>query len=271
MTAFDLKSLGEVVFEHRSTCAQADVVVVIPLYNYGMHIEDCLSSVVEQTLGCISIVIIDDRSTDAGPDLVEKFLHENATRFCSARLVRHRRNLGASMARNSGVAWTDEPLLFILDADNRIRPPALARLRSALEIDNADFAYSQLFIFGKEIDVGVADIWDIDRLRHGNAIDAMAMIRRSALLKAGGYAVLPDDKGWEDYDLWCRFFSLGMRGVFVPELLCEYRRHDQSRTEVEAVKNHETLLAQMVLRYPMIFNERPPIPERPMIAMEKIK
>ena len=129
------------------------------------------------------------------------------------------------MARNSGVAWSDEPLLFMLDADNRVRPPALARLKAALEIDDADFAYSQLFIFGDEIGVGRADIWDIDRLRPSNAIDAMALIRRSALVKAGGYGVLPDDQGWEDYDLWCQFFTLGMRGVFVPELLCEYRRH----------------------------------------------
>ena len=257
MIAFDVKMLGEVVFEHASTCAQADVAVVIPLYNYGMYIEDCLGSVVEQTLECISIVIVDDCSADAGPKLAEEFLRENAKRFCAARLVRHKRNVGPSMARNSGVAWTDEPLLFMLDADNRIRPPALARLRSALEIDNADFAYSQLFIFGKEINVGAADIWDIDRLRYGNAIDALAMIRRSALLKGGGYAVLPDDTGWEDYDLWCRFFTLGMRGVFVPELLCEYRRHNQSRNEVEAAKNYETLLAQMALRYPMIFNVRP--------------
>jgi hypothetical protein len=68
----------------------------------------------------------------------------------------------------------------MLDADNRIRPPALARLRSALEIDNGDFTYSQLFIFGKEINTGVGDIWDIDRLRHGNAIGVMVMIRRSA-------------------------------------------------------------------------------------------
>ena len=99
------------------------------------------------------------------------------------------------MARNSGLAWSAEPLLFMLDADNRIRPPALARLKSALETDNADFAYSQLFIFGNEIGVGRADIWEIERLRPTNTIDAMAIIRRSALLNAGGYEVLPDDQG----------------------------------------------------------------------------
>ena len=158
------------------------------------------------------------------------------------------------MARNSGIAWSDEPQLFMLDADNRIRPPALARLKSAIEFDDADFAYSQIFIFGSQIGVGVADIWNIDRLRHGPTIDAMALIRRSALIKAGGYAVMADDHGWEDYDLWCRFFTLGMRGVFVPELLCEYRRHGQSMTNARTKHNLDPLVAEMALRYPEIFN-----------------
>ncbi len=260
MRVFDIRSLGEVAVEHNGA-AQADVAVVVPLYNYGNYIEDCLRSVVEQTLDRLSIVIVDDCSSDSGPDVAAEFLRQHAARFCSARIVRHKRNQGASMARNSGVAWSAEPLLFMLDADNRVRPPALARLKAALEIDDAEFAYSQLFIFGDEIGVGRADIWDIDRLRPSNAIDAMALIRRSALVKAGGYGVLPDDQGWEDYDLWCQFFTLGMRGVFVPELLCEYRRHGESRSEVEARKSHDVLVAQMALRYPAIFNPQARIPQ----------
>ena len=138
----------------------------------------------------------------------------------------------------------------MLDADNKIRPPALARLKSALEIDGAAFAYSQLFMFGIETGVGNADIWHIDRLRYGNKIDAMAMICRSALIRAGGYQVLGDNHGLEDYDLWCRFFTLGLRGIYVPELLCEYRRHGQSRQDTSANKNLDFLVPQMALRYP---------------------
>jgi lipopolysaccharide biosynthesis protein len=102
--------------------------------------------------------------------------------------------------------------------------------------------------------VGVADTWHVDRLLNGNTIDAMAMIRRAALIRAGGYSVLADDHGWEDYDLWCRFFTLGMRGVFLPELLCEYRRHDRSMTDTRTRKNLDSLQAEMALRYPEIFN-----------------
>jgi len=77
-------------------------------------------------------------------------------------------------------------------------------------------------IFGREINV--ADIWDIDRLRHGNKIDATAMIRRGALLIAGGYPgfrtiqvgrIMMGSSAWE-----CEAFSF---------LSCfaSYRRHDQ--------------------------------------------
>jgi glycosyltransferase involved in cell wall biosynthesis len=179
MRIFDLKSLGEVVFQSEAP-TRADVAVVIPLYNYDRFIIECLRSVVDQTLERLSVIVVDDRSTDEGPKLTADFLRRHASRFCSARIVRHKRNQGLSMARNSGVAWSVEPLLFMLDADNRIRSPALARLKSALEIDGADFSYSQLLIFGDGFGIGTADAWHVDRLRFGNTIDAMAMIRRSA-------------------------------------------------------------------------------------------
>jgi glycosyltransferase involved in cell wall biosynthesis len=256
MKFFDIKSFAEVLFESEAQTG-AEVCVVIPLYNYGRFISECLQSVVEQTLKPLSIVVVDDCSTDDGPKLAENFLHRHAHRFSSARIIRHRKNQGLSMARNSGIAWSSEPLLFMLDADNRIRPPALGRLKSALEVANADFSYSQLFIFGDEIGVGAADTWHVDRLRFGNTIDAMAMIRRSALIQAGGYHVLADDHGWEDYDLWCRFFTLGLSGVFIPELLCEYRRHGESMLNTRTNLNAAQLTAEMKMRHPDIFNNEP--------------
>ena len=65
---------------------------------------------------------------------------------------------------------------------------------------------------------------------------------------------MANDYGWEDYDLWCRFYKLGLRGVFVPELLCEYRKHRKSMTNAGTTENFDTLTAEMALRYPEIFN-----------------
>jgi glycosyltransferase involved in cell wall biosynthesis len=251
MRLFDIRSLGHVVFE-RTNDGNADVVVIISLCNYENYIEECLESLVNQSMRHFSVVVVDDCSTDQGEAVAYQFLNAHAKRFSTARLVRHFRNQGLSMARNSGIAWSSEPLVFVLDADNRIRPPALARLRSAIEFCQADFAYSQLFVLGEESTVGCADIWHLNRLRYRCEIDAMAMVRRSALLDAGGYAALANEHGCEDYDLWCRFAMLGFRGIFVPELLCESRRPSSS-TYQNRTKHFDALMAEMTVRYPEIF------------------
>ena len=160
------------------------------------------------------------------------------------------------MARNSGIAWSSEPYLFMLDADNRLRPPALSRLLDALQCSGAASAYSQLRWFGEEDGIGIADVWEPERLAINNYIDAMALIRRDALLSAGGYAVLADDHGLEDYDLWCRFAELGLDGVFVPELICEYRVHAASMVRTRSIPNILALNAELALRHPSIFYPR---------------
>jgi hypothetical protein len=65
--------------------------------------------------------------------------------------------------------------------------------------------------------------WDPDRLRYGNFVDAMAMMRRSALLEVGGYTTDPRLYGWEDFALWCTFADRGWSGVRVPEIVARYR------------------------------------------------
>jgi len=255
MRSYDVTSLGEVVYQTRQH-SEAQVSVVIPLYNYAGTVLEALDSVVRQDLQALSVIVIDYASTDNGGEQARSFLEQHATRFTEARVVRHHHNQGLSMARNSGIAWSSEPYLFMLDADNRVRPPALSRLLAALRCSGAAFAYSQLRWFGDEEGIGMADVWEPARLAIDNYIDAMALIRRDALLIAGGYPVLADSHGWEDYDLWCRFAELGLQGVFLPELLCDYRVHGASMLRTRTNIHYEALMAEMRLRHPGLFRGR---------------
>jgi glycosyltransferase involved in cell wall biosynthesis len=253
MRLYDVASLAELVYESENVAVPAQVAVIIPLYNYAATVLEALDSIVRQDLSPLSIVVVDDASTDRGGEEAATFLERHRPRFVTARVLRHRRNQGLSMARNSGIAWSSEPYLFMLDADNRLRAPALSRLLEALQCSGAAFAYSQLRWFGDDDGIGIADVWEPARLAVGNYIDAMALIRRDALLAIGGYAELADGHGWEDYDLWCRFAEEGLEGVFLPELLCEYRVHAASMLHTRTNLHYETLTAEMRLRHPRIF------------------
>jgi glycosyltransferase involved in cell wall biosynthesis len=252
MRLYDVRELGDIVYESRGG-SDAQLAVIIPLYNYAGSILEALDSVVEQDLSAFSLVVVDDCSTDEGGEEAVRFLEQHSSRFTEARLVRHLHNQGLSMARNSGIAWSGEPYLFMLDADNRLRPPALSRLLEAVQYSGAAFAYSQLRMFGDEDGIGIADVWEPARLAVSNYIDAMALIRRDALLAAGGYATLADGHGWEDYDLWCRFAELGLKGVFLPELLCDYRIHGASMLRTRTNIHYDALMVEMRLRHPVLF------------------
>src|SRR5689334_8989738 len=256
MRLYDVSALGAVVYDSQNDGMAAEVAVIVPLYNYVGTVLDTLESLVRQDLPEFSVFVVDDASTDHGGEQVIDFLEQHRARFATARVLRHHRNQGLSMARNSGIAWSSEPYLFMLDADNRLRPPALSRLLEALQCSGAAFAYSQLCWFGEEDGIGIADVWEPERLAINNYIDAMALIRRDALLAAGGYAVLADDHGLEDYDLWCRFAELGLDGVFVPELICEYRVHAASMVRTRSIPNILALNAELALRHPSIFYPR---------------
>ena len=258
MRLYDIRRLGRPVFFHGGS-QPAEVVVVVPLYNYRRTVSEALGSLLDQDLERFSVVVVDDCSTDGGGMQALNFLRRHAQRFANATLVAHLNNQGVSMARNSGIAWSSETYLFMLDADNRLRRPALSRLLDAIKASEAAFVYPQLRHFGDTEGLGCADVWDPSRLRDGNYIDAMAMIRRDALLAVDGYAVLADDRGWEDYDLWCRFAVRGMRGVFLPEVLGDYRVHGRShlgirsRTGTQSETVTRAMSAEMALRYPELF------------------
>ena len=75
----------------------------------------------------------------------------------------------------------------------------------------------------------------------------------AALLAAGGFSSMAVEEGWEDYDLWCRFAELGFEGVFLPELLCEYRVHGTSMLRSRTNNHYMALDMEMRLRHPKLF------------------
>ena len=95
-------------------------------------------------------------------------------------------------------------------------------------------------------------MFDRAALRHGNFIDAMAMVRRSVLLELGGFAHI--EHGWEDYDFWLRLCESGQVAIHLPEILSRYREHAASmlRTNTNLPNHIARLHAEMKRRHPWL-------------------
>lgn len=198
--------------------------VIVPLYNHSAAVAKALESVELSDRSDWEIVVVDDGSTDDGGSVVREWMARRD--WCACRLVRHAINRGLADARNSGVRYAETDLLLMLDADNELLSTAMTRQLEALEKDPAaSFAYGILAQVSADSPVGLLSKmpWDPERLRAANYIDALALIRREALVELGGYTTDPRLHGWEDYDLWVRMAEYGRHGAFVPEILARYR------------------------------------------------
>lgn len=109
------------------------VSVVIPVYNAGEHLHQCLDSLINQTLKEIEIICVDDGSQDNSLSILEDFQSRD-----SRVLIIRRPNGGAGAARNTGLCKAQGECLSFLDADDFFEPDMLEKAYLQLEAYNAD-------------------------------------------------------------------------------------------------------------------------------------
>jgi glycosyltransferase involved in cell wall biosynthesis len=228
----------------------ADLIsVCVTVYNYEKYLPDCLNSIAAQTHRSLDLVIVDDKSqNDESLEVACAWARAQASRFWRVSVLTHARNQGPAAARNAAFRHAEGAKVFIVDADNEIYPRCIARLDAAMGNGGFDATYAQLEYFGNERRLGSADIWDAAIIAKENYVDVMALVKKAAWERVGGFSHIED--GWEDYDFWLKFIDAGLTPGYVPEILCRYRVHGQSRTHTDAYAAHENLRAIMAYRHP---------------------
>ena len=93
-------------------CEDVRIAAIIPLYNGAPYIHEAIENVLRQTLPPTEIIVVDDGSTDNGPQIVEQLAREHPIKLL------HRPNGGQSSARNFGIAQSNCDLIAMLDQDD---------------------------------------------------------------------------------------------------------------------------------------------------------
>lgn len=107
--------LGMVTKEETKMKNTPDVSVIIPIFNMEAWLEECLTSVENQTLKNIEVLLIDDGSTDGSADICQEFCKRDS-RF---RYIRQE-NSGLGPARNTGIRNSTAPYVIFLDSDDTV-------------------------------------------------------------------------------------------------------------------------------------------------------
>jgi hypothetical protein len=105
------------------------VSVVVPCYNYGRFLRDCVESVLAQTGVIVDVLIVDDASQDETPEICVSLAAGDAR----VTVIRHETNQGHIATFNEGLWAVDGEYVVKLDADDMIPPGALARGSALLD------------------------------------------------------------------------------------------------------------------------------------------
>ncbi len=89
------------------------VSIIIPVYNNGKHIEECLNSIINQTIfKNIQVIIVNDGSTDSSEQILDKFRKYNNIQIIQ------KSNEGPGIARNIGIHAATGNYLMFIDGDD---------------------------------------------------------------------------------------------------------------------------------------------------------
>lgn len=109
--------------------------VVVPVYNVEAYLEACVKSLMSQTYPNIELILIDDGSTDASPDLCELIASQ-----CSKISAYHKENGGLSSARNYGVKVAHGKYLAFVDSDDIVSLDFIQVLYQAIAATGSQIA-----------------------------------------------------------------------------------------------------------------------------------
>lgn len=91
------------------------VSVIVPVYNAEEYLEDCISSIVHQTLQDIEIICVNDGSTDNSINILNRF-----SQYDKRIKIINQENAGAGAARNNGVKIAQGEYIGFIDSDDYI-------------------------------------------------------------------------------------------------------------------------------------------------------
>lgn len=98
--------------------------IIIPVYNVGKYLPECLDSILAQTYTDYEMILVDDGSTDCSGAICDEYVKKKPQ-----IQVIHQENAGVSAARNNGIEQARGEWITFVDSDDWLDPDFLAAFK----------------------------------------------------------------------------------------------------------------------------------------------
>ena len=228
---------------------QGLVSIIVPCYNQGLYLKECLESILQQTYSQWECIIVDDGSSDNLEQIANTF-SEQDSRF---RYI-YQSNQGVSAARNNGIKISGGEYILPLDGDDKIGKTYLDEAVLILKNkQNIKLVYCKAAFFGEVNKPWQLPVFSIKRMLRDNIIFCSAIFRRMDFNKTKGYN--PDFYYcWEDWDFWLTMLESGGEVVKLNSLNFFYRIRKNSRNISSQNNDKEKMLELLYLNHKTLFD-----------------
>jgi len=205
------------------------VSVIIPCYNSGKWIGECLNSVCEQTYENIEIIVVDDGSSDKTDEIIKAIDNPLIHYF-------YKKNEGSSASRNYGIKKANGTLIAFLDSDDVWHKTKVEEQVNIIK-KGFDFVYCDFEILGSKS----SQQNELSFVNPENYKQPIKTVLLKKNIVSGGSCVLLkkhifDKVGLfnesiiigEDWELWTRIFWHDYKPYFINKKLSFIRKNDHS-------------------------------------------
>ena len=206
-----------------------EVSIIVPVYNVGKYLRECLDSILNQSFKDFELILIDDGSKDKSGQICDEY-RSNYSNI----IVIHQENKGQASAKNNGVKISKADWILFLDSDDVVHPDLLKYLyNAAIESKSGMAVCKRMFSHNTPMDFFQIYPYNyhfedvtFEKLNKYYEMDEYfywaptpALIKKEVVRRIP----FPDGRIYEDNAVSCQLVYASKRLAIVPYILYWYR------------------------------------------------
>lgn len=200
--------------------------IIIPNYNKGDYLEECINSVLKQTYTNWKVYLIDDCSNDLSKEVLKKYYKNE-----KINIILSDKNYGPSYSRNTGIKNSKSEYIAFLDSDDFWPKNKLEIQVKEMLNKKYDFSFTDIkYFFNNDtedpIRINLPEIYNFEKFITKSTMSTSSiLIKRSIIDKT-----IFKDVRHEDYLFKCEILKKGNLSYKICDTFVYYRINKNNRS-----------------------------------------